>query len=139
MGIAPEHCCVGLRAVKYHPSPRRFGGYPPTPPNRALHPHHTTSRNVDSMLQDGAHDAVIIDAEEVDLGDEAAAGPEGGTGSAGGPVRVELAIAGGPHKGAVVTITTTDAAITRRDPLDLLGLPATITVSDGQPALVIDG
>lgn len=75
------------------------------------------------MLDDGTYGAVVIDADDSD--------PSGRT-------RIELAIASGEHRGAVVTVTASAEDIVRRDPLDLLGLPATITVAGGHPTVTID-
>ena len=66
-------------------------------------------------LADGAYDALVVDAE--DRGDA---------------VAVELTIIAGPAKGEVVTLVSTGWS---GDPLDLLGVPATITVSDGEPSV----
>ncbi|MBK6855384.1 MAG: hypothetical protein IPG97_02165 [Microthrixaceae bacterium] len=76
------------------------------------------------MLEDGTYDAVVVDAEE---------------GPAPHSTRVELAIAAGPHKGELVAIVTDLTLIASRDPLDLLALPATITVEAGIPSLTIEG
>ena len=68
-------------------------------------------------LPDGDYDAFVVDVEEI------------------GPQRVHLTIVAGEHKGLVVTI---DA----REPIgtfvDLIGMPATITVADGRPSVAID-
>jgi len=47
-------------------------------------------------------------------------------------VAVELTIIAGPAKGEVVTLVSTGWS---GDPLDLLGVPATITVSEGEPSV----
>jgi hypothetical protein len=52
-----------------------------------------------------------------------------------GDVHVELALVTGPHKGAVVRVRAEGLS---RDPLDLLGLPATLIVSNGEPELRFD-
>ena len=71
------------------------------------------------MLDDGTYDAVVVDAD---------------AGATPGLTRLELAIASGEHKGALVTISTDEPTIVGREPLDLLALPATITVVDGRPS-----
>jgi|JRYE01.1.fsa_nt_gb hypothetical protein len=76
------------------------------------------------MLDDGTYDAVVVDAD---------------AGATPGLTRVELAIAAGEHKGEVVSISTDEPSIVAREPLDLLALPATLTVVDGRPSLVIEG
>jgi hypothetical protein len=48
---------------------------------------------------------------------------------------LELVIVAGGHKGEVVTVTAEQMG---RDPLDLLGLPATLTVTAGLPNVVVD-
>lgn len=60
-------------------------------------------------LPDGEHDALVFDAD---------AHPDGG-------VAVELTLLTGEHKGAVVSVASEDWD---GDPLDLLGIPATLTV-----------
>lgn len=75
------------------------------------------------MLEDGTYDAIVVDAEP---------GVDAGT------VRLELAIAAGPHKGEVVTVTGSDPAYASSDPLDLLAIPATIVVTDGTPAVTLE-
>lgn len=68
------------------------------------------------MLEDGDYDAIVFDAD-VDVG---------------GGLAVELTIIGGDHKGEVVSLRTEDCS---GDALDLLGVPATITVADGAPSV----
>jgi hypothetical protein len=70
----------------------------------------------DSALPDGTYDALVVDTGE------------GGDGS----VTVELTIIAGPAKGEVVTLRSTGLD---GDPLDLLGVPATITVAGGRPSV----
>jgi hypothetical protein len=67
-------------------------------------------------LADGAYDALVVDAED----------------RGGGTVAVELTIVAGPAKGELVTLVTTGWT---GDPLDLLGVPATLTVSGGTPSV----
>ncbi|HET6951920.1 MAG TPA: hypothetical protein VFI47_16180 [Acidimicrobiales bacterium] len=72
------------------------------------------------VLADGTYDALVVDT---------APAPDGS-------VAVDLTIVAGPAKGEVVTLR---AAGLRGDPLDLLGVPATITVSGGAPSVRFDG
>jgi hypothetical protein len=72
------------------------------------------------VLEDGAYDAVVVDAEE--LG-------EGG-------LRLELTVLAGPHKGELVAVRTHAGG---RDALDLLAVPATLTVVDGEPDVRLEG
>lgn len=72
------------------------------------------------MLEDGTYDAIVFDADrERD----------------GGATTVELTLLSGPHKGEVVSLRTTDWS---GDALDLLAVPATITVTDGQPSVTFE-
>lgn len=75
------------------------------------------------MIEDGTYDAIVVDAE---TGDET------------GAVRLELAIAGGPHKGEMVSVTGSDPAYASTDPIDLLAIPATIVVTDGTPSVTLE-
>lgn len=70
------------------------------------------------MLEDGTYDALVFDADERD-----------------GVVAVELTILAGEHKGEVVSVVSPDWT---GDALDLLGIPATLTVVDGAPSVVFE-
>jgi hypothetical protein len=70
----------------------------------------------DAALPDGTYDALAVDAREADDGS----------------VTVDLTIVAGPAKGEVVSLRATGLT---GDPLDLLGVPATITVAGGVPAV----
>ncbi len=83
----------------------------------------STSRSIALVLDDGTYDAIVIDAE---------------AGDAPGSVRLELAIASGPRKGEVATVTGSDPSWAGVDPLDLLAIPATIVVTDGNPTVTLD-
>lgn len=74
------------------------------------------------MLEDGSYDAIVVDAE--------AANDDGTV------ITLDVTVLGGSHKGEVVSMSATG---TGRDPLDLLGVPATLVVSGGQPALRLEG
>jgi hypothetical protein len=69
-----------------------------------------------SELTDGVYDALVVDAEEREPG----------------TVAVELTIVAGPAKGEVVALVSSGWS---GDPLDLLGVPATLTVRDGEPSV----
>jgi hypothetical protein len=73
-----------------------------------------------SPLVDGTYDALVVDAS---TGDD-------------GSIGVEVTIVTGPAKGEVVSLRTADLGAT--DPLDLLGLPATLMVRDGAPSLRLE-
>lgn len=70
-------------------------------------------------LDDGTYDAFVVDADDAD---------DGGT-------ALELTITAGEHKGRVVALSS---ATTLGDPIDLLGMPATLTVAMGVPSVTID-
>jgi hypothetical protein len=70
-------------------------------------------------VPDGRYDAIVVDA----------APNEDGT------TRVELTILDGPHKGEVVVVRARGLA---GDELDLLGIPATLTVADGAPRVALE-
>ena len=73
------------------------------------------------MLDDGTYDALVFDADDDPERD--------------GGVTVELTILAGEHKGAVVSLRTD---VWSGDALDLLGIPATLTVADGTPTVVFE-
>jgi len=70
------------------------------------------------VLEDGTYDALVFDADVRD-----------------GAVAVELTILAGEHKGEVVSVVSPDWT---GDALDLLGIPATLTVVDGAPSVVFE-
>ncbi len=72
-------------------------------------------------LVDGFYSVVVVDASE----DTARDG-----------VILELAITQGPAKGELVRLRASSSA---RSAIDLLGLPATLEVRDGQPRVMFDG
>jgi hypothetical protein len=80
-----------------------------------------------AVLPDGTYDAFIIDATE-DAGTDA---------DDRDALRVDLTIIAGAHKGEVVTVTATYLA-SAADPMDLLGMPATLTVAGGEPTVSVD-
>ena len=71
------------------------------------------------MLDDGTYDALVVDAEARE----------------GGGVSIELTVVAGPAKGEVVTLVARGMA---GDPVDLLGVPGTLTVTDGVPSLRLE-
>jgi hypothetical protein len=74
-----------------------------------------------SVLPDGAYDAFVVDATEDPAHDA---------------MRLDLTIIAGEHKGEMVTLTAKGLVGTD---VDLLGMPATLTVTDGEPHVDIDG
>jgi hypothetical protein len=71
------------------------------------------------LLGDGTYDAFVVDA----------------TVHGDGRTTLELTIIAGAHKGAVLDITATGL---RGDEIELMGMPATVTVEDGRPRVRID-
>lgn len=73
------------------------------------------------MLEDGTYDVFIVDATPLD-------GDRGG-------FRLELTVVSGEHKSEVVTL---DAAGMVGEEFDLMGMPGTLTVTDGSPSFRVD-
>jgi hypothetical protein len=73
-----------------------------------------------AVLSDGTYDTIVVDVSEED----------------GGAVAVELAIAAGEHRGDVVRVVDRSPDID--EPLDLLGVPATLTVEHGEPSVTFE-
>ena len=74
------------------------------------------------MIADGVYDAFIVDVAEVHA--------EGGART----LQLELTLLDGEHKGEVICV---NAAGMRGSTVDLLGMPATLTVTAGEPAVRI--
>lgn len=72
------------------------------------------------MLEDGTYDAIVFDVDDAAAGDA---------------VVVELTVLAGSHKGEVVSLR---ADAWTGDALDLLGVPATITVAGGEPSVTFE-
>ena len=70
------------------------------------------------MLDDGTYDAIIVDAERDEDG-----------------IRLELTITAGPHKGEIVAVR---ASTVTMDPLDVLGIPARIVVTNNSPRVELE-
>ena len=76
------------------------------------------------MLADGTYDAIVIDAERVEDG-----------------VRLELTITAGPNKGDVVAVHATDLTLPTEltmDPVNALGIPARIVVTNNTPRVELE-
>ena len=73
-------------------------------------------------VADGTYDVFVIDA--VIEGDGAAR-----------VAHLDLTIVAGDHKGAVVSVAAAGLA---GDEFELIGMPATLVVTDGAPAVTID-
>jgi len=94
--------------------------HPPTDDPASTEP---GSGSAGAALPDGTHDALVIDAHD-------------GTDDLGRAMqRLELTVVAGPSKGFVVTVVSGDPL---GNEIDLIGMPATITVRDGEPSVVID-
>ena len=72
------------------------------------------------MLPDGRYDTLVVDADT----------------DADGVLRIDLTILAGDHKGEVVQVLGEGID---RDPLDLLAVPGTLVVTDGEPRLRLEG
>lgn len=72
------------------------------------------------MLEDGDHDAIVVDADDAPGGD--------------GAVVLTLTLLTGEHKGRIVEVRATGLG---RDALDLLAEPCTIHVVDGEPSVTL--
>lgn len=71
-----------------------------------------------SPLEDGTYDAIVVDAHERDDGS----------------VGLELTVLAGPQKGQVVEVRGPAGP----EPFELLGIPATLTVTEGQPSVELE-
>ncbi|MGH2684678.1 MAG: hypothetical protein ACRDJP_04335 [Actinomycetota bacterium] len=65
------------------------------------------------MLDDGTYDAIVFDVDDTD-----------------GATVISFTIAAGARRGEVVELRSSSW---KGDPIELLGIPATITVVDGEP------
>ncbi|MEM9135558.1 MAG: hypothetical protein AAF962_08050 [Actinomycetota bacterium] len=74
------------------------------------------------VLPDGVYDVMVIDATADEVGDA-----EGG---AAGACTLSLAISFGVARGEVIDLAVDGIDI---DPIELLGLPGTVEVTEGQP------
>ena len=102
-----------------------------------------------SVLPDGEHDVFVIDATPApprpdsdstssDSTSSASSASPNSAPNSDGPGQawmLDLTIVSGPHKGEVVTVR---AEHLDGDEFDLMGMPATLTVSDGRPTVRID-
>lgn len=70
------------------------------------------------MLEDGDHDAIVVDATDEDDG----------------AVLLSLTLLAGEHKGRVVEVRATGLG---REALDLLAEPCTIHVRGGEPTVTL--
>jgi len=73
-------------------------------------------RDDHAMLRDGTYNVFIVDAEQASGQQDA--------------LRLELAVTDGAHKGDVVNVIAQHLHV---DAVQVLGLPATLIVEDGEP------
>lgn len=78
-------------------------------------------------LDDGIYDVVIIDVHDTTFGAREH--------SRALAISIEVLITSGARKGDVVALQGSRG---RSEPLELLGLPATLTVTEGAPRLAFD-
>ena len=79
----------------------------------------------DALLPDGTYDVFVVDADDAPPGQDG--GPPGTT--------LDLTVTSGPHKAETLVLRSTTWL---GDPIDLIGMPATLTVSLGVPSVRID-
>ena len=82
-----------------------------------------------AALPDGSYHAFVVDADELDDSDV------DGDDDARERMHLSVTILTGEHKGEVVELVATGLG---RSSIDLIGMPATLTVADGAPILQID-
>lgn len=78
-----------------------------------------TERSEEAVLPDGAYEALVVDAAELDDG----------------AVALDVTLLDGPRKGALVTVRARGLGV---DALDLLALPCMLVVADGNPCVTLD-
>jgi hypothetical protein len=71
------------------------------------------------VLADGRYDVIVVDATTD--------GPDA--------LRLELTVLDGEHKGEVLSLRSEGLAV---DELEALGMPGTLTVDGGEPALALE-
>ncbi|QGG94742.1 hypothetical protein [Actinomarinicola tropica] len=73
-------------------------------------------------IADGRYDIFVVDADDApDVGDDA--------------VRLSVTVLAGPHKSHVLDLTARGLGWSS---IDLIGMPGTLVVTDGQPSVTID-
>lgn len=75
-----------------------------------------------SPLPDDTYDVFVVNADDLPT--------DGGRSTA-----LELTVVSGIHRGGTMALT---APSWLGEPVDLIGLPATLTITDGTPSVVID-
>jgi hypothetical protein len=79
----------------------------------------------DALLPDGTYDVFIVDAEDAE--------PADGAHTPG--TTLDLTVTSGPHKAETLMLRSTTWL---GDPIDLIGMPATMTVALGIPSVRVD-
>ncbi len=72
------------------------------------------------MLEDGTYDVFVVDSERVGPGDA---------------LGLELTVLAGAHKGEMVAMRVEGLSL---DEVDVLGLPGTLVVDQGQPTVTLE-
>jgi hypothetical protein len=80
------------------------------------------------VIPDGRYDVFVVDASPVPSG--------AGTDTEPDSWQLELTIVAGDHKGEVVTINALGLGGSE---FDLIGMPGTLRVANGEPAFHVDG
>ncbi len=75
-----------------------------------------------SPLPDGTYDVFVVNADDLPT--------DGGRNTA-----LELTVVSGTHRGGTMALT---APLWLGEPVDLIGMPATLTITDGCPKVRID-
>ncbi len=75
-----------------------------------------------SPLPDGIYDAFVINADDLPT-------------TGGATTAIELTITSGEHRSETMAVT---APVRLGEPVDLIGMPATLTIADGRPSVRID-
>ena len=83
-----------------------------------------------AALPDGTYHAFVVDADEIDV--DARGGGDDATPD---QMHLSVTILTGEHKGEVVELEATGLG---GSSIDLIGMPATLTVAGGAPSLQID-
>ncbi len=73
-------------------------------------------------LPDGIYDAFVVNADDLPT-------------SGGRSTALELTVVSGEHRGGTMALTTPTWL---GEPVDLIGMPATLTVTEGSPSVRID-
>ncbi len=84
----------------------------------------------DSVLVDGDYDVMVVYAEHLRAEVSGRDWPDGGDQPTVAGVGLELVVTAGPYKGQMLELRSAELNV---DPLELLGLPGTVTIAQGTP------